>query len=84
MANLDIAIARVKAEIDAYAPGSSTAPKEGTPDWFVLRSLVIGYTYLVRLSTLQMQDDPASCERLYRRAAQHFAALDLPTDSPPQ
>lgn len=78
MSPLESATEQLYAQIAAYAPGTGKAPAVGTADYYVLRALVIGHAYLLRIDALKIEADVAACERLYRAGTVHFSKAAVP------
>ena len=75
---IEQSIGDIQAEIEAFNQGHSTQPAGGTAEWFRLRALVLGLTFLQRAKQLGVDGDPAASERLYRACYKAFNLTELP------
>ena len=77
MTPLEAAILDLTADVEALR---ASTPEPGTLDWFRLRSMVLGLSYLKRCTTLAA--DPAAADRIYRAANRTFKEA-LPLEEVP-
>lgn len=78
MSPLAAAIQELSEEIAHYNPGTSRAPSPGTADYYKLRALALGLSYLARVQDLGVENDVAAVERIYRAGATHFHRAGVP------
>ena len=78
--SLERAIEQLEAEVADFRQGSPGQPKEGTPEWFLLRAKALGLSHLRRMQQLQLENDPAACERYYRSCSATFKHLQVPPE----
>lgn len=67
--SLKSAIDQLQVEVDSFGQGTQAQPRENTPEWFLLRAKAIGLSVLKRMAQLDIERDPAACERLYRECS---------------
>ena len=80
--SLERAIVQLEAEVADFRQGSPGQPKEGTPEWFLLRAKALGLSHLRRMQQLQVGGDPAAAERYYRGCSALFKQLQVPSPTP--
>lgn len=73
---IDDAIARLQQEVVSFNQGTAQQPKEGTPEWFLLRAKSAGLSMLKRLRQLGCQNDAAASERYYRTCSAVLKSKD--------
>ena len=78
--SLERAIELLEAEVADFRQGSPGQPKEGTPEWFLLRAKALGLSSLRRMQQLQVGGDPAASERYYRSCSALFKQLQVPLE----
>lgn len=74
MSDLSLAIQELQAEVDAFGQGTKTQPKEGSPEWYILRAKSCGLSMLKVmekhcLPTIKAQDT-------YYKAATKYLKLE--------
>lgn len=78
--SLDTAIVTLEADVAAYRPGTSQAPKERTADWWRLRALSLGLSCLKQMRQLKVEEDAAAAERFYRACSKNFKNMAVPPE----
>ncbi len=76
--SIERAIADFQAEIDSFNQGTNLQPKDGTVEWFKLRALNIGMTYLKRTQQLGAHSDLAAAERFHVACDKTFKLTGVP------
>ena len=72
--SLERAILQVEEEMAALGLGTKDQPAEGTTEWFLLRALGIGLSFLRRAKQMNGAP-PAEIERHFRKASIEVKAL---------
>lgn len=72
--SLKAAIDQLAAEIELFRPGTPAAPKEGTPDWFLLRAKSLSLSTLRRADQLMLGSNPPAAERFFNSCSKLFKA----------
>ena len=75
---IEQAVLALQDEIASFNQGTAVQPAVGTTDWYRLRALTLGLTYLQRVQQLALHDDPAAAERLYRACYKTHTNTDAP------
>lgn len=70
--SLTAAIRMLQAEVDAYGQGTPRAPKEGYPDWYLLRAKSLALSALKRADQLALEASPAGAERYFSACGKLF------------
>lgn len=78
MSPLEAALASTEEVVSSYNIGTSQQPAAGTMDYYLLRALLVGQAYLLRLQALSLDNDVAATERVYRLGVSHFSKLAVP------
>lgn len=79
---LQIAAAQLQEEIDVYQHGTKNGPPEGSSEFYLLRALVLGLSYLKRLEQLGVTNDPAAAHRVFRERERSFKLVAVPPPEP--
>ena len=66
MSALGTVLAELQAQFDSYKPGTTAQPLPGTVEWFRLRVVALGLSYLKQLEATEVGERPEACERTYR------------------
>lgn len=78
MSPLDSALGELESQISKFNHGTKAQPKEGTQEWFMLRALSLGRSYLRRCVQLELHRDSPAAERFQRACAGHFKTVEIP------
>lgn len=81
--SLDKAIELLETEISALGQGKKDQPKEGTPEWYVLRAKGVGLTFLRHAKANGRDASNPEFQRFYRKFSKEVKApspLDVPAD----
>lgn len=62
----------LEAEVASFGPGTPRAPKEGTADWWLLRSKALALSCLRRADQLALGYSPAQAERFFGACGRQF------------
>lgn len=76
----EAAITMLEAELAPFAQGSKQQPKDGTPEWFLLRAKAHGLTLLKRMVQLGVHESPKSSELFARSVGRFLKADDVLAD----
>ena len=89
MEEIDIAIKGLVDEIESFGQGTPSQPRDRPApeaNWFRLRALTLGLSYLRRIKHLSIASNAAGSERLYRQVNRTFkeVILEDPLPEPKQ
>lgn len=75
--SLDLAIAELETAVEAAV--SATPPiREGSAEWYIMRTQAMGLSFLRRVKQLQIDGDHGAVERLYRKCLTENKHIPVP------
>jgi hypothetical protein len=80
MTGLEQAILALNEEIAEFHQGTPQQPDAHSADWFRLRALNLGRTYLLRVQQLEIHGDPGAAERFHAACDKMFKLTSVPAE----
>jgi len=77
---IEQAILAMNEEIAEFHQGTPQQPDVHSADWFRLRALNLGRTYLLRVQQLEIHGDAGAAERFHGACDKAFKFTDVPVE----
>tara|TARA_R110000868_G_scaffold304180_4_gene564713 strand:- start:3837 stop:4091 length:255 start_codon:yes stop_codon:yes gene_type:complete len=76
MTPLEAVLVELQAQMETLR---AAGPAAGSSEWYRLRAVIIGLSYLRRLTELELTADPGAADLVYRAANRTFKTADVAT-----
>lgn len=72
--SLDAAINILQAEVDAFGQGTKRQPRDGDPEWYLLRAKTLGLSSLKRMKQLELGSSAKMADQFHVQCIRHVKA----------